>query len=113
MRIKRGQAKKQRHKKILKLTKGFRLSYSKLYKRAREAVLHAGKYNFAHRRRRQSQFRRTWISRINAGLSDKEISYSKFINALSKKEVKIDRKILAAVALDYPVTFKNIVDFVK
>jgi len=113
MRIKRGTTKKQKHKKILKRTKGYRLSYSKLYKRAKEASLHAGQYSFAHRKKRQSQFRRTWISRINAALSTFGLKYKDFISALAKKNIKLDRKILANLALDNPETFNKIVEFVK
>lgn len=113
MRIKRGKVKNRRHKKVLEQTKGFRLSYSKLYKRAKEALLHAGQYSFAHRKRRQSQFREAWIERINAALTQFDVKYSVFINSLKKKNVELDRKVLAGLALDYPQTFKSVVEFVK
>ena len=113
MRVKRGKVKAKKHKSVLKEAKGYQLSYSKLYRRAKEALLHAGQYNLAHRRKRQSQFRRFWIKRINAGLSEHDIKYSAFINAMKKKNVEIDRKVLAGLALDYPQTFSKIVEFVK
>jgi large subunit ribosomal protein L20 len=113
MRIKRGQAKQAKHKKVLAYTKGFRLSYSKLYKRAKEALLHSGQYSFAHRRKRTGQFRQIWIKRINAALTQYELKYNKFINSLHTKQVELDRKVLAALALDYPQAFKAVVDLVK
>lgn len=113
MRIKRGLNKKRKHKKVLEQTKGFRLTYSKLYRRAKEALLHSGQYNFEGRKKRAGQFRSIWIQRINAALEPHNMKYSLFISSLKKKNVEIDRKILAGIALDYPETFKSIVDFVK
>jgi large subunit ribosomal protein L20 len=113
MRVKRGKVKNAKHKKVLAATKGYRLSYSKLYKRAKEAILHASKYSFAHRRKRQSQFRNVWIRRINAGLTESDMKYSVFINSLKKKDIALDRKVLAGLALDYPETFKKVVEAAK
>ncbi len=113
MRVKRGKVKNRKHKKVLNQTKGYRLSYSKLYRRAKEALLHAGQYSFAHRKKRSSQFRKLWIKRINAALSSYDVKYSAFIKGLKNKNVELDRKILAGLALDYPKTFKEIVEFVK
>lgn len=113
MRIKRGQAKNRRHKKVLSLTKGYRLTYSRLYRRAKEALLHAGQYSLAHRRKRSGDFRRMWISRINTALSNYDMKYSEFINALKKADIRIDRKVLSNLALDYPEVFENIVKSVK
>jgi len=113
MRIKRGQVKNRRHKKVLEYTKGFTLSNSKLYRRAREAMLHAGQYSFAHRRKRPNQFRRLWIQRINAGLTQYNVKYNGFINSLKSKNVDLDRKILASLALDFPTTFEKVVEFTK
>lgn len=113
MRVKRGKVKNRRHKKVLNQAKGYRLSYSKLYRRAKEALLHAGDYSFAHRKKRQGQFRKQWIVRINAALTEYGIKYSQFVNKLKGKNVELDRKILAGLALDSPKTFKAIVDFVK
>jgi large subunit ribosomal protein L20 len=113
MRVKRGKVKKRKHKKVLKQAKGYRLTYSKLYRRAKEALLHAGEYSYAHRRKRRGQFRRLWIKRINAALTPYDIKYSVFINKLKNKNISLDRKILAGLALDYPDVFETIVKKVK
>ncbi len=113
MRIKRGLAKKKKHNRILSLTKGFRLSYSKLYKRAKEALLHAGQYSFAHRRKRGGDFRRLWIERINAALCQYDLRYSQFIDKLKKNNIELDRKVLADMALDEPDVFKAVVGELK
>lgn len=113
MRIKRSKAKRAKHKRLLKLNKGYRLSYSKLFKRANEANLHAGAYSFAQRKKRKGQFRRLWIERINAALTEEGLSYSKFINKLNTANIKLDRKVLAALALDNPEAFKAVVAKVK
>jgi large subunit ribosomal protein L20 len=111
MRIKRGLAKHKKHVKVLKAVKGFRQSYSKLYRRAKEALLHAGQYSFAHRRARRAQFRKDWIKIIGAGLSSTGISYSKFFHNLQQKQVEVDRKILAEIAQVDPEGFQQIVSF--
>ncbi|MFW5702476.1 MAG: 50S ribosomal protein L20 [Candidatus Dojkabacteria bacterium] len=98
MRVKRGVTRSRRHKKLIKGNKGYFLSYSKLYKRAREASLHAGEYSFAHRRKRQGQFRKVWIKRINAVCKAQDTTYSRFMNNLKKAEVKLDRKVLGFLA---------------
>jgi large subunit ribosomal protein L20 len=113
MRIKRGKTKRAKHKRLLKLNKGYRLSYSKLWKRGKEARLHAGAYSFAQRKKRAGQFRRLWIERINAALKEEGLSYSKFINKLNTANVQLDRKVLAALALDNPEAFKAVVSKVK
>ncbi|MBP9758184.1 50S ribosomal protein L20 [Candidatus Dojkabacteria bacterium] len=113
MRIKRGQVKNRRHKKILDLTKGYRLTYHRLYRRAKEALLHAGQYSLNGRRKRSGDFRRLWISRINAALSKYDMKYSVFMDTLNKAEIKINRKVLSTLALDYPEVFQNIVESVK
>ncbi len=109
MRIKRGKTKHQKHKKVLSKTKGFRLSYSKLYKRAKEALLHAGQYSFQHRKKRAGQFRKLWIKRISAGLTKFDIRYSDFMSNLTKSKIELNRKSLAALALDYPEAFEAVV----
>jgi len=113
MRIKRGKTKHQKHKKVLASTKGYRLSYSKLYRRAREAMLHAGQYSYAHRKKRKGQFRRLWIERINAGLSNQDMKYSTFINKLATNKVKLNRKVLADLALNHSNVFTEVVKSVK
>ncbi len=113
MRIKRGSNKKQRVKKVLKQAKGYRLSYSKLYRRAMEAVRHAGSYSFAHRRARRGQKREEWIKTITAALSDKGISYSKFVNKLNSNKISVDRKNLAEMIVNHPNHFEKLVETVK
>lgn len=110
MRVKRGVTKKRKHKKILKLAKGYRMSYSKLYRRAREAVLHAGQYNYAHRKKRGSQKRREWIETISAALVGSNLTYSKFINQLHKNNIEIDRKNIAFMIENYPKHFEVLLE---
>lgn len=113
MRIKRGKVKNRRHKKVLALTKGYRLTYNRLYRRAKEALLHAGQYSLNGRRKRSGDFRRLWISRINAALIKYDMKYSEFIDSLNKAGIKINRKVLSTLALDHPEVFENIVNSVK
>lgn len=113
MRVKRGTTKNKKHKKTLAQTKGFRLSYSKLYKRAKEALLHAGQYRYAHRRKRQGQFRRLWIKRINAALTEHGVKYSVFINKLKQNNIELDRKMLADLALNHKDAFAEVVKTAK
>lgn len=113
MRIKRGTTKQRRHKKILDLVKGYRMSYGNLYRRAKEAVLHAGQYSYAHRRHRRADFREEWIKVISASLSTTGLSYSKFIGGLKKNNIQLDRKILAELAVNSPEKFNQLVEEVK
>lgn len=113
MRIKRGATKNQKHKKVLKLAKGYRMSYSKLYRRAKEAVRHAGQYSYAHRQHRGAQIREQWIEVISAALTKHNLSYSKFIGGLKKNKVELDRKVLAELAVYNPAHFDSVVEAVK
>lgn len=113
MRIKRGVPKKAKHKKLLKAAKGYRMSYSKNYRRAIEAVMHADQYSFAHRRRRPSQMRNENIKTLSAALSEYAISYSKFVSNLKSANISLDRKILAHVANFDAESFKFIVESTK
>ena len=113
MRVKRGITRQRKHRKILKLAKGYRLTYSKLYKRAHEAVMHAGQYSLMHRRHRAAQFREVWIERINAALKEYDMKYGQFINALKEKNIQLNRKVLAALALDHKEAFAAVVAKVK
>ncbi len=112
-RVKTGTVRRQGHKKVFKLAKGFRMTRNRLYKVAQEAVLHAGQYAYNGRKERKQQMRVTWISRINAALSSMEEApkYSRFIKALSDKKVTLNRKVLAALATDLPNAFKDVVFF--
>jgi large subunit ribosomal protein L20 len=113
MRVKRGKIKRQKHKKVLKAAKGYRLTYSKLYRRAKEATLHAGQYSYAHRRKRKNDFRKLWIQKINGALSNYDISYKRFIHSLKKSKIDLDRKILADLAENEPQAFKAVVEKVQ
>ena len=113
MRVKRGRATKKRHKKVLKYAKGYVGSKSKLYKSANQAVMKAWKYAYKHRRQKKRDFRALWITRINAACRELGTTYSKFINALAKANVKLNRKILADLAVADKNTFKQIVSQVK
>lgn len=113
MRIKTGTTRRKRHKKILKLAKGYRMTRHRLYKVAHEAVLHAGEYAFAGRKQRKRQLRRLWIVRINAAVRKHGLNYSKFISLLKKKKIQLNRKILATLALKQPKKFDQIVKEVQ
>jgi large subunit ribosomal protein L20 len=112
-RVKGGPKGRKKHKKILKATKGYRGTRSKLFKPAHEAYLHAGEYAFAGRKQRKRDFRRLWIQKINAALKPFDISYSRFIKKLKDANIELDRKSLADVALSDSKTFEKIVKEVK
>jgi len=112
-RIKKGEIKRAKHKKILKLAKGYVGARSKLFRSAKEAVAHAGAYAFAGRKARKRDFRKLWIVQINAFLKEKNISYNKFINNLKKQNILLDRKILADIAKTDPEVFAKILEKVK
>ncbi len=104
---------RQRHNKVLRLAKGYRMTKNRLYKVAHEATVHAGQYAFAGRRLRRRDLRSTWIVRLNAALRTLGTTYSKFIPALKKANIGLDRKILADLAVRQPDVLKEIVDRVK
>jgi len=110
-RSKTGTTRKRKHDKVLKQAKGYRMTRSRLYKVAHEAVLHAGEYAFRGRKERKRQMRRLWITRINAALKSQSDtpSYSKFIHQLSQKNIKLNRKILSELAIHQPETFSEVV----
>ena len=109
MRVKRGKTVNKRHKRTLALAKGYRGGRSKLYKQAKEAVIHAGADAYRGRKEKKRQTRSLWILRINAALKPHGISYSKFINTLKQKNIELDRKILAQIALEDPEGFEELV----
>lgn len=113
MRIKTGTVRKQHHKKVLVQTKGYRMTKNRLYKVAHEALLHAGQYAYAGRKKRKRDFRRLWIIRLNAALAPYDLSYNRLIKGLKDSQIELDRKILATIALNDPQTFKKIVEKVK
>ena len=112
-RVKGGTISRARHKKVLKQAKGYFGSKHRLYRTANEQVMHSGKYAFRDRRQKKRDFRKLWITRINAACRMNEISYSKFINGLNKAGVTINRKMLAEIAIDSPETFTNLVSIAK
>jgi len=108
MRIKRGFKARRRRKKVLKLAKGFRGGRSKLYRTAADAVDKALMYAYRDRRARKRDFRRLWISRINAGARMNNLSYSKFIHGLKLANIELDRKVLAELAVSDPSGFAQV-----
>jgi len=113
VRIKRGVAAKKHKKNIFKQTKGFRWGRKNRLKLAKEALLHALSYAFRDRKTRKREKRRLWQVQINAGVRALGLTYSKFINLLLKKNIQIDRKILAKLAQDKPEIFEKIVEEAK
>ncbi len=98
----------RRHRKIIKQAKGYVQSRSKRMRVAKEAVLHAGMYSYISRRLKKRDLRALWITRLSAAVKEKGTSYSKFINALKKEKIEIDRKILSDIAATDPKTFDAI-----
>ena len=113
VRVKRGFVARRRRKKVLNRAKGFTGSLSKLFRPAKQAVIHAMSYATADRKTRKGNFRRLWIVRINAGLKELGLSYSKFINGLMKKKIIINRKVLSDLAIFDVAAFKKIVESIK
>ena len=112
-RVKTGYTTKQRHKKILKAAKGYFGSKHRLYKTAKEQLMHSGVYAFRDRRAKKRDFRKLWITRINAECRVNNISYSKFIDGLNKAGVIINRKMLAEMAVSDKEAFANLVKLAK
>ena len=98
-RVKRGVTARRRHKKILKLAKGYYGARSRTFRVAKQAVIKAGQYAYRDRRQRKRQFRALWIVRINAAARQFGLSYSRLINGLSKAQIEVDRKVLADLAV--------------
>ena len=103
----------RKHREVLKRAKGFRQSRSSRFKVAQEAVLHAGQHAYIGRKNRKRDLRSLWIVRLNAAVREHGLSYSKFMAALKKEKIEIDRKILADIAVSDPATFKEIVSKVQ
>jgi large subunit ribosomal protein L20 len=112
-RVKGNRKDHRKHKKVLKLTKGYRGTRSKLFKRANEASVRAGEHAFAGRRQRRRDMRRLWIARINAALIPFDIKYSRFIDGLNKSDIKLNRKVLSEMAINDSKAFKDVVEKVK
>ena len=108
-RTKRGVVSRAKHKKVLKTVKGQYGRRKNTIRIARQAMEKAMQYAYRDRKTKKREFRSLWIQRINAGVRSEGLTYSKFINGLSKSGIKIDRKILAEIAYDNPEAFKTIV----
>ncbi len=112
-RVKKGVHALKRRRSILKQTKGFRHGRSTKERQAKEALLHAGAYAFAHRRDKKSHNRKLWNIKINAGAREQGLSYSKLIGGLKKSNIMLDRKILADLAQNNPETFSKVLAAIK
>jgi large subunit ribosomal protein L20 len=112
-RVKRGVLKNKTRKNVLKQVKGYRFGRSTKEATANEAIAHAGAHAFAHRRDKKGDMRRLWNVKINAILRPEGLSYSKFINLLKKKDIIVDRKIMADLAENNLDTFKRMITQVK
>jgi len=112
-RVKKGVNALKSRRNILKRVKGYRHGRKSKERAANEAIFHAGTYAFAHRKDKKGDFRRLWNVRISAFLKENGTSYSKFIDALKKKDIALDRKALADLAEHSPATFKKILEATK
>ena len=108
-RVKNGAVTKARHKKVLKQAKGYFGSKHRLYKTAKEQLMHSGQYAFRDRKQKKRDFRKLWITRINAACRLNDISYSRFIEGLNKAGVEVNRKMLSEIAINDPKTFTELV----
>ena len=104
---------KQKHKKIIKSAKGYFGTRKSNYRTAKDAVQKALQYAYRDRRAKKRDFRKLWIARINGALFGSDLSYSKFINLLNKKNIKLNRKMLSELAIESPDSFKEITKLVK
>ena len=112
-RVKNGAVTKARHKKVLKAAKGYFGSKHRLYKSAKEQLMHSGQYAFRDRKQKKRDFRKLWITRINAACRLNDISYSRFIEGLNKAGVEVNRKMLSEIAINDPKTFSELVKVAK
>ena len=112
-RVKGSNVSKNRRRKVLKAAKGYFGSKHRLYKTAQEQLFHSGEYAYRDRRQNKRNFRKLWITRINAACRQNDISYSKFINGLAKAGVTINRKMLSEIAIEDAKSFSALVDTAK
>lgn len=112
-RVKGGVTAAKRRRSILEQVKGYRFGRGTKKRQGREAIYHAQLHSFAHRKDKKNDFRRLWISRINAALLEHGLKYSRFIKMLSDKQIKVDRKILATLAKDRPESFNRFIESTK
>ena len=112
-RVKNGAVTKARHKKVLKQATGYFGSKHRLYKSAKEQLMHSGQYAFRDRKQRKREFRKLWITRINAACRQNDISYSRFIEGLTKAGVEVNRKMLSEIAINDPKMFSEFVKIAR
>ena len=112
-RVKNGAVTKARHKKVLKQAKGYFGSKHRLYKSAKEQLMHSGQYAFRDRKQKKRDFRKLWITRINAACRQNDISYSRFIEGLNKAGVEVNRKMLSEIAINDPKMFSEFVKMAR
>ena len=112
-RVKDGKITKAKHKKILKQAKGYFGSKHRLFKTAKEQLMHSGQYAFRDRKQKKRDFRKLWITRINAACRQNDISYSRFIEGLTKAGVEVNRKMLSEIAINDPKAFTDLVKVAK
>ena len=112
-RVKGGSVSKTRRRKVLKEAKGYFGSKHRLYKTAQEQVFHSGNYAFRDRKQNKRNFRKLWITRINAACRMNDISYSKFISGLAKANIEVNRKMLSELAISDEAVFTNLVNIAK
>lgn len=112
-RVKRGIVSHKKREKLLKLTKGYRWGRKSKERAAKEALLHGLSRKFKGRKEKKRDYRKLWQTQINAAVRPEGMNYNKFISALKKKKVELDRKVLADIAQNEPEVFKKIVEFVK
>ena len=112
-RVKGGTSKLAHRKKILKQAKGYFGSKHRLYRTAKEQVMHSGMYAYRDRRQKKRDFRKLWITRINAACRLNEVSYSRFMEGLTKAKIKINRKMLSEIAINDPKAFSDLVQMSK
>jgi large subunit ribosomal protein L20 len=113
LRVKTGIVRRRRHKKILKLAKGFYQRRHSTFKNAEESVRRALANAYVGRKERKRQFRRLWIARINAAVRENGLTYSQFINLLKQKNILLNRKMLSELAINNPENFKALLDKVR
>jgi large subunit ribosomal protein L20 len=112
-RVKRSVAGRKKRREVLRQAKGYYSARGKHYRAAREQVLHSGVYAYRDRRARKGDFRRLWITRINAAARNNGISYSRFVSGLRQAEIELDRKMLAELAVNDPGAFADLVRVAK
>jgi large subunit ribosomal protein L20 len=112
-RIKRGTVTKKRHKNILESAKGYRWGRKNLFRKAKEAVIKAGKYAYRDRRAKKRSFRSLWITRLNTALRLHGITYREFIALEKAKNIELDRKVLSQLAVENPDVFAKFIESVK